>query len=105
MTTAAYRQDPPFSETYVAKIVEDMGGPGAILDDLEEFRQLVDRLWSERAELMERHPDRWVAVGADGVVAIGDSMRAVLNEVEDLGMRRRDVVVEFLDTDPPLLIL
>ena len=41
----------------------------------------------------------------DGLVAVGDSMSDVLDEVENLGLRRRDVVVDHLQTDPPVLIL
>ena len=54
---------------------------------------------------MEKYPDKWVALAMDGVVAIGDSKNDVLDEVERLGVRRRDVVVEYLETDPPVLIL
>ena len=92
-------------EAYVMRIIEKMGGARAILDDLGEFRRLVDRMWEARPELMEEHPDKWVAMAMDGVVAIGDSENDVLDEVERLGVRRRDVVVEYLETDPPVLIL
>lgn len=105
MTIATNRPNTPFDEAYIMKVVEDLGGPRAILDDLGDFRQLVDRLWEERSELMERYPDKWVAVGLDGVVAVGNSMSAVLDEVENLGLLRRDVVVDHLQTDPPVLIL
>ena len=90
---------------YLVELVEDMGGAGAILDDLGEFSELVDRLWTERDALREKHPDRWVAVGRDGLVAVGDTLRAVFDEVEGLGLARRDVVVDHLDTNPPVLIL
>lgn len=105
MTTAANRPDPLFDKTYVMSVIEDMGGARAILDDLGDFRQLVDRLWEERPGMMESYPDKWVAVGKHGVVAVGDSMRDVLDEVESLGIRRRDVVVEHLQSNPPVLIL
>ena len=44
-------------------------------------------------------------MGQKGVLAIGDSMDEVLREVESQGLRGADVVIDFLDTDPPLLIL
>ena len=55
--------------------------------------------------LRERYPDRWVAFGGQGVVAVGETLCAVLDEVERLGLGRRDVVIEHLDTNPPVLIL
>ena len=90
---------------FLMELVEEMGGAGAILDDLCEFREIVDRLWEDRGELMERYPDRWVAVGREGAVAVGDTLRAVLDEVERLGIARRDVVVDHLDPNSPVLIL
>ena len=41
----------------------------------------------------------------EGVLAIGDSMNEVLEEAERLGFDRGEIVVEFLDTAPPVLIL
>ena len=51
---------------------------------------------------MEEHPDGWVAAGMDGVVAVGDSMHEMLDEVERSGVRRRDIVIEHLETDRPV---
>ena len=71
----------------------------------ESFVSLWTGMWEARPELMEKYPDKWVAITMDGVVAIGDSKNDVLDEVESQGVRRRDVVVEYLETDPPVLIL
>lgn len=105
MSATANRPDSLLDEASVMRVVETMGGSGAILKDLGEFRRLVDRLWEERAELMERYPERWVAVGMEGVVAVGDSMGDVLDTVEAQGLREREVVVEHLQANPPVLIL
>ena len=43
--------------------------------------------------------------GKDGVVVVGDSIDGVLKKADARGMKRGEVVIEFLDTDPPLLIL
>jgi hypothetical protein len=92
-------------EKYVREIVEGLGGPEAIVAGLREYRLIVKRMWAEKAALTEAHPNRWVAMGKDGVLAVGDSMDEVLEEVESRGIRGGDIVIEFLDTDPPLLIL
>ena len=92
-------------EKYVREIVEGLGGPEAIIAGLREYRLIVKRMWAEKAALTEAHPNRWVAMGKDGVLAVGDSMDEVLEEVESRGIRGGDIVIEFLDTDPPLLIL
>ena len=90
---------------YVMKVIEGMGGPRAIHEDLLEFRRLVDRLWGQQDELMKKYPDKWVALSMDGVVSVGDSRRALLDEVNRLGLQRRDVVIDHLQTNPPILIL
>ena len=92
-------------EKYVREIVEGLGGPEAIIAGLREYRLIVKRMWAEKAALTEAHPNRWVAMGKDGVLAVGDSMDEVLEEVESRGIHGGDIVIEFLDTDPPLLIL
>ena len=90
-----------YDPDYVMKVIEDMGGPRAIHEDSLEFRRLVDRLWEEQDELMESCPDKCVAVSLDGVVAVGDSRRALLDEVDRLGLQWRDVAIDHLDTNPP----
>ena len=86
-------------------MIEEMGGARSLLDDLTEFRQLRIRMSEEHSGLFEQYPDRWVAVGFDGLVAVGDSEDEVFEKIDDKGISRSHVVVEYLDTDPPVLIL
>ena len=94
-----------WTEAYVKSVIENLGGAQELVDGIREYSEIVARMRSERASLMEKYPDRWIAIGKDGVLAVGDSMEDVFEEVESQGVREADVVVEFLDTDPPLLIL
>ena len=87
------------------EMIEEMGGARALVDDLAEFERLQIRMSNEYETLIAEHPDRWVAMGEAGPLAVGDSEVDVYRAVSDLGLRRSDVVVEFLDTDPPALIL
>ena len=90
---------------YVKGIIEGLGGAKALMDEMDEYHEIVARMSKERPSLVKRHPDKWVAMGKEGVIAVGDSMDEVLREVEGRGLHGADVVIEFLDTDPPLLIL
>ncbi len=90
---------------YVKGIIEGLGGAKALIDEMDDYHQIVACMSKERPSLVERHPDKWVAMGKEGVIAVGDSMDEVLREVEGRGLHGADVVIEFLDTDPPLLIL
>ena len=90
---------------HVKEIIEGLGGAKALMDEMDEYHQIVVRMRKERPSLVERHPDKWMAMGREGVLAVGDSMDEVLREVEGRGLHGADVVIESLDTDPPLLIL
>jgi hypothetical protein len=92
-------------EEYVREIVEGLGGAKAIVEGIREYHKIVVRMRNERASLMEEHPNRWVAMGREGVVAIGDSIDAVIEDAKAQGLQGSDLVIEFLDTDPPILIL
>ncbi len=92
-------------EKYVTEIVEGLGGAKAIVAGMQEYHEIVVRMRNERASLMEEHPNRWVAMGKDGVVAIGDSIDSVIEDANAQGLRGSDRVIELLDTDPPILIL
>ena len=92
-------------EAYLKELVEGMGGPEAIIASIREYGLIVERMWAERAALTEAHPNRWVAMGKDGVVSIGDSIDAVVEDAAAKGLKGSDLVIEFLDTDPPVLIL
>ena len=90
---------------YVKEVIEGLGGAKALMDEMNEYHEIVARMRRERSNLVEKHPDKWVAMGREGVLAVGDSMDEVLWEVEARGLNGADVVIEFLDTDPLLLIL
>ena len=61
-------------EDYVKEIIEGLGGAKALMDEADEYREIVVRMRKERPHLLERHPDRWVAMGKEGVSVVGDSM-------------------------------
>ena len=86
-------------------MIEEMGGVGVLQERMEQFQRTIDRMMNERESLTEKHPDKWVAMGKDGVLVIGDSSDEVIEKVENQGIRAGEVVIEFLDSDPPVLIL
>ena len=105
MTDTANIMEQLRDEEYVRGIIEDLGGVQSLVAGMQEYHQIVVRMQHERASLMKGHPDQWVAMGRDGVVAIGDSIDEVIEEAEAQGLRGSDLVIEFLDTNPPVLIL
>ena len=92
-------------ESIVREIVNSQGGVDALVAKMNEFHEVVDLMRKERARLMDEYPDQWVAMGKGGVVVVGNSIDGVLKKADAQGMKRGEVVIEFLETDPPLLIL
>ena len=92
-------------EEYLKEVIVGLGRFEALMAGKDEFHEIVIRMDKEHASLMEKHPDKWVAMGKDGVLAVGDSMEDVFAEVESAGLNGSEFEVEFLDSDPPDLIL
>ena len=93
------------SEDELEELLAHLGGAEALRDDPNDFRKAVNRLWTERDLLTEKHPERWVSMGKDGVVSIGDSIEEVVTAAEAKGVNNADVIVEYLDPNPERLIL
>ena len=48
---------------YVKEVIEGLGGARALMDEMDEYHEIVARMRKERPSLVERHPDKWVAMG------------------------------------------
>ena len=99
------KQSDRLSEDDFEELLAHLGGAEALRDDPNDFRKAVSRLWTERESLTENHPERWVSMGKDGVVSIGDSIEEVVAATEAKGVSTADVIVEYLDPNPETLTL
>ena len=98
------QSDGPSADDF-EEILAQLGGVQALRDDPNDFRKAVQRLWNERDLLIERYPNKWVSMGKDGVVSIGESIEEVVSATEAKGVSTADVIVELLDPEPEALIL
>ncbi|MCI0441505.1 MAG: DUF5678 domain-containing protein [Chloroflexi bacterium] len=89
----------------VMKAVEELGGVNRIHEELVEYSGQVERLEAMREKLTKEHPDMWVAMANNAIVAVADTLKEVLSEIDAQGIPRTEVVVEFLNTKPQSLIL
>lgn len=55
---------------------------------------------AEFSALLEEHPREWVAIGADGVIAFGNTQGEAWDKAESLGFDKTDMVVRSLDPGP-----
>ena len=84
-------------------------GPDGPFKKLRENRELHEkiknRFWDEREELTKKHPRKWIAVGEDVVHVLADSREEVLVEFREQGHGDSAVVLEYLDPNPPIMLL
>ena len=92
-------------EAYVRQVIEEAGGFQAFSKQMGDFRDCQNRLDKERAALMEKYPDKWVAMGKDGVAAVSDSQLGLLADIDGQRLSRNSVDIDHLDTDPTPLLL
>ena len=95
----------PTAEEFLRKAVEELGGPTVWDDGMAEFYKAATRLWDEYDALMEKYPDKWVAVGKDGVLAVCDSLKEAHSAAELARSHGSQCVIEFLNSDPEPLVL
>ena len=55
---------------------------------------------ANRAKFLEQYPDQWVGVFREQLVGVAPDWKDLFQAAEAQGIRRGDVLVEFLDTKP-----
>ena len=83
-----------------------IGDPQKIHDDLRDFRK-TEKLFttSKYNRLVEKYPDKWIAVTAGRVEAHGDSYEAVLQMICEKGLPHESTIIQFIEKDPITMIL
>ena len=84
---------------------ELIGDPRKVAEDLQTFRETAMRLSSRHPRMVERYPDQWIALHSGEVKAYGDSLDAVLREIDAMGLSRDQTIVRFTDKEPRTMIL
>ena len=79
--------------------------PKKIAQSLRKFQRAARVLSSNQPRLIDEYPDQWVAVNDSNVVAHGDTLDTVLQQVDEKGVHRSDVIVRFLERTQRTLIL
>ena len=78
-------------------------------EELAEWRDSEERwarLRAMRPELMQKYPDKWVALTENGVFLVADSVDELVNKTKEIGARPGFSAREFLNTKPrPRVIL
>ena len=94
------------SEAFTAEeIIEKLGGPEQVRADLEAREAVLAYFIAHEEELVVQHAEKWAAVSVEGVVAVGDDMMAVWEKAKEQGYSNANCLLQYLDPDPPALLL
>ena len=72
---------------------------------LHRFHRAESVLSGNQPRLIDAHPDQWVAVSDGSVVAHGNDLELVLQEIDGMGLARSDIIVRFIERTQRTLIL
>src|SRR5438132_13318419 len=87
------------------EVEQIIGDPKRLDADLQEFRKDTQVLSSRRAKLMQKYPKRWVAIYRGEVQADARSLNEILKAIDQLGLPRESVVVQYVDQNVRTMIL
>ena len=90
---------------YAERLVADLGGVPAMIARAKEFEKVVYRMLNERPALLLRYPNRWVGMAPGNAFAVGDTLEEAIANLKLTGAPMHSAVVEYMDPDPPVLIL
>lgn len=79
--------------------------PEAISKSLRSFERAARLLSSNQPRLTDEYPEQWVAVTDSKVLAHGDTLEQVLQQVDTIGVLRSDVIVRYIERNLRTLIL
>ena len=86
--------------------------PVPFTGDVAEFNDLMKRyhaanlrLWQDKAALTAQHPDQWVGVDENGLVAVATTSGELADRLREMGRLGDAVATGFMTTRPKLTIL
>lgn len=86
-------------------LIEHVGSPEKIIEELLQFRKDVILLAQLRPNLTKKYPDKWVAFHNGKVIRIEDTLGGLLKELDKQRLPRNKVVTQFLSTAKRVMIL
>lgn len=104
MGTLPHSSEIPRCES-IEDAIRNFGDLDQLAAEMDSLRELAISVEGRRNELITEHPDQWVAVSKDGVVAVARTRRELFELLEEQRIRPDDVYHDYLDTNPRTLLL
>ena len=84
---------------------EQLGDTAKIHTGLERFKANIDFFEHNYSSLMEKYPNKWVAIQDENVVATSRSLSGLMSILKKAGVETSSCYIQFLDPNPKLQIL
>ena len=81
------------------------GGISVIRAEMDEFHKLNLRLAAAYPELQDKHPDQWICMDKEGVVATGGSLEEIMETVHRMNFDMSEVIFEYISADDNVVIV
>lgn len=105
MPATANDRSQAIDPAYAEQLIAGMGGVPALIARMREFEKVVCRMRQARPALLLRYPNRWVAIAPGDAFAVADTLEEVIANFKRRGVPLTSAVVEYMDPDPPVLIV
>ncbi len=86
-------------------LIERLGGIEALKKSFADFREVTNRFDQDRKVLIKQHPNKWAIVGKDGLIVAVDTLEEARAFARKGDLRTSQFMIQYLDPDPPKLIL
>ena len=93
------------SEEEKEELIERLGGAEALKKSFADAREVSTRFRQDWKVLIEQYPNKWVIVGKDGLIAAVDSPEEARDIARKNDLESSQFMIQYLDPDPPKLIL
>ena len=99
MSTLPHSSEIPRCES-IEDVIQNFGDLNQLAAEMDSLRELAISVEGRRNELISEHPDQWVAVSNEGVVAAARTRRELFELLEEQRIRPDDVYHDYLNTNP-----
>lgn len=87
------------------EVLESVGGAEALHERMDQFERVMRHFHDHEAEWTGQFPNRWVVVTEEGVIADTDLLEEALELASKANLASSEFTVQFLNPDPPTLLL
>ena len=84
------------SQAQLIEWIEETGRKEYIVDARDRYDEIARRMSERQADLVEKYPDRWVAMTEREELIVAGSSEEIIADIDARGIDRNAVVMKFI---------